>query len=157
MKENELMQRLFKFAVRTIKFLKALPNFYDVKIIRYQLIRSSSSSGANYEESQAGSSKADFTNKVRISLREMRESNYWLRLIKEVVDKVYDANELEWLINESTELKKDTWCNSSEILYEKYNVLMFVQKLNYFSCHLSGMRYSAITSMGTTNNSHLNI
>ena len=64
MKENELTKRLFKFAVRTIKFLKALPNTTDVKIIRYPLIKSSSSSGANYEESQAGSSKADFTTKV---------------------------------------------------------------------------------------------
>ena len=106
MKENELTQRLFKFAVGTIKFLKTLQDSPDVKIIQYQLIKSSTSSGSNYEESQAGSSKADFTNKVRISLKEMRESNYWLRLIKEVVDKVYNINELEWLINESYELKK---------------------------------------------------
>ena len=73
MAENELTQRLFKFAVRTIKFLKTLPDSPEVKIIRYQLIKSSTSSGANYEEAQAGSSKADFTNKVRIALREMRE------------------------------------------------------------------------------------
>ena len=106
MKENELTQRLFKFAVRTIRFLKTLRDSPEVKVIRYQLIKSSTSSGANYEEAQAGSSKADFTNKVRISLKEMRESNYWLRLIKEVVNKAYDNMELDWLINESTELKK---------------------------------------------------
>jgi four helix bundle protein len=106
MAKNELTQRLFNFAVRTIKFLKTLQNSPEVSVIRYQLIKSSTSSGANYEESQAGSSKADFTNKVRISLREMRESNYWLRLIKATVDNGYDADELTWLINESTELKK---------------------------------------------------
>jgi four helix bundle protein len=106
MKENELTQRLFKFAVRTIKFLKPLKNSPEVNVIRYQLIKSSTSTGANYEEAQAGSSKADFTNKVRISLREMRESNYWLRLINEVVDKDFNISELDWLINESTELKK---------------------------------------------------
>ncbi len=106
MAENELTQRLFSFAVKTIVFLKTLPDSPEVKVCRYQLIKSSSSSGANYEEAQAGSSKADFTNKVRISLREMRESNYWLRLIKATVEKVYDNNELEWLINESSELKK---------------------------------------------------
>ncbi len=106
MAENELTQRLFNFAVRTIKFLKTLPASPEVKIIRYQLIKSSSSAGANYEEAPTGSPKADFTNKVRISLREMRESNYWLRLVKAVVDKVYDVNELEWLTNESSELKK---------------------------------------------------
>ena len=106
MADNELNQRLFNFAVRTIKFVKTLPNSPEMQVIRYQLIKSSSSSGANYEESQAGSSRADFINKVRISLRKMRESNYWLRLIKATVDKVYDENELEWLITESSELKK---------------------------------------------------
>ena len=106
MAENELTKRLFNFSVRTIKFLKLLQNSPEVTVIRYQLIKSSTSVGANYEEAQAGSSKADFTNKVRISLREMRESNYWLRLIKEVTDKSFDVNELDWLINESLELKK---------------------------------------------------
>lgn len=106
MAENDLTLRLFTFAVKTINFLKTLPNSPEVKVIRYQLIKSSSSSGANYEEAQAGSSKADFTNKVRISLREMRESNYWLRLIKATIDKTFDIHELEWLINESSELKK---------------------------------------------------
>lgn len=106
MAENDLTLRLFTFAVRTINFLKTLPDSPEVKVIRYQLIKSSSSSGANYEEAQAGSSKADFTNKVRISLREMRESNYWLRLIKATIDKTFNINELEWLINESSELKK---------------------------------------------------
>ncbi len=106
MKENELTQRLYVFTVRTIKFLKTMPEDTEMRVIRYQLIKSSTSSGANYEESQAGSSKADFTNKVRISLREMRESNYWLRLIKDVVDKINAVDELEWLIRESDELKK---------------------------------------------------
>ena len=40
------------------------------------------------KEAQSGSSKADFTNKVRVSLREMRESNYWLRIIKRTVKDV---------------------------------------------------------------------
>jgi four helix bundle protein len=106
MVENELTQRLFNFAVRTIKFLKTLSDSPEVRVFRYQLIKSSTSSGANYEEAQAGSSKADFTNKVRISLREMRESNYWLRLINSTIDEISDMNELEWLTNESLELKK---------------------------------------------------
>ena len=65
---------------------------------------STCSSGANYEESQAGLSKADFSNKVRISLREMRESNYWLRIIKRTVKEI-NVTELEYLIKESVELK----------------------------------------------------
>jgi four helix bundle protein len=100
-----LEKRLFDFAVRTVKFLRTLPASPDYKVIRYQLIKSSTSSGANYEESQAGSSKPDFCNKVRISLREMKESNYWLRLIQALNDEETHNEELLWLIQESHELK----------------------------------------------------
>ena len=104
MPENELTERLFKFSVNVIKFLKELPNNPENSIVRYQLAKCSTSAGANYEESQAGSSKADFVNKVRIALREMRESSYWLRLIKasSLTDNIQD---LDVLINESAELK----------------------------------------------------
>ncbi len=119
MKENDLTKRLFDFAARTIKFLKTLAESPEVKIIRYQLIKSSTSSGANYEEAQAASSKADFTNKVRISLKEMRESNYWLRLIKATIEKGYDTKELNWLLNESEELKKILGSIVKKIKYQK--------------------------------------
>ena len=83
---EELNERLFSFAVRCLKFLRTLPEASEFKIIKYQLAKSSTSSGANYEEAQAGSSRADFNNKVRISLREMRESNYWLQVLNEIID-----------------------------------------------------------------------
>lgn len=101
--KNDLEERLFNFAVRTIKFLRTLPVSSEYNVIKYQLTKSASSSGANYEESQAGSSKADFTNKVRIALREMRESNYWLRIINGLEDN--ENSELNYLIQESKELK----------------------------------------------------
>ena len=103
-KKNDLCDRLFEFAVRVIEFLKTLPYSPENKTIRTQLSKSACSSGANYEEAQSGSSKADFTNKVRISLREMRESNYWLRIIKRTVNEI-NISELDYLIQESTELK----------------------------------------------------
>ena len=105
MNEN-LIDRLFNFAVRVLKFLKKLPNSPEMNVIRYQLVKSSTSSGANYEESQAGSSKPDFNNKVRISLREMRESNYWLRIINDTLDDNKLDDELLPLIDESSQLKK---------------------------------------------------
>lgn len=100
---NNLEKRLFDFVIRVIKYLRKQPNTIEFKIIKNQLIKSSTSSGANYEESQAGSSKPDFSNKVRISLREMRESNYWLRVIAGISEE--SDNELDILINESKELK----------------------------------------------------
>lgn len=106
MDSNDLNDRLFKFAVRSIRFLKSLPNTPEFKTIRYQLSKCSTSAGANYEESQAGSSRPDFNNKVRISLREMRESNYWYRIIKATYFVAKEDKELEWLIFESEELKR---------------------------------------------------
>ncbi len=69
-------------------------------MICYQLAKSSTSVGANYEEAQAGASKADFKNKVKISLKEARESNYWLRVVKAL--ETSENIELNRMLNEST-------------------------------------------------------
>ena len=103
-KRNDLSKRLFNFAVRVIKFLRTLPKSYEYNVIRYQLVKSSTSAGANYDEAQSGSSRADFHNKVNISLKEMSESNYWLEIIKAIIETKHDGKELNWLIKESEEL-----------------------------------------------------
>lgn len=58
--ENDLLNRTFLFGVGVIKFLRTLPDTSDLKIIKYQLVKAATSIGANYEEAQAGSSKARF-------------------------------------------------------------------------------------------------
>ena len=103
MRENDLLHRTFIFGVNCLKFLKTLPSSYEINVIKVQLSKSSTSIGANYEESQAGSSKADFRNKIRISLREPREANYWLRIVKAL--EISDNPELPKLLQESLELK----------------------------------------------------
>ena len=102
MDDNELSKRLFRFAVDVIKMLRSLKGGSDLRIISYQLGKAATSAGANYEESQGAVSRADFGNKVGISLKEMRESNYWLRILKEL----FPSNkEIARLTNESFELK----------------------------------------------------
>ena len=103
MKEIDLLNRNFVFGVNCLKFLKTLPNSYEINVVKVQLSKSSTSIGANYEESQAGSSRADFRNKIRIALREARETNYWLRIIKEL--EVSDNDKLSGLLQESLEIK----------------------------------------------------
>ena len=103
MKENDLLKRTFNFGISCLKFLRKLESNPENNLIRFQLGKSCTSIGANYEESQAGSSKADFTNKVKIALREARETNYWLRILKELNDN--NDESLESLIKESQELK----------------------------------------------------
>jgi len=101
---HDLTNRLFRFSIDVIKFLKTVESSEEIKVISFQLIKSATSTGANYEESQAASSRKDFLNKINISLREIRESNYWLRIIQELN---YEDNEkAEYLVNESEELKK---------------------------------------------------
>jgi len=102
----DLAERLFQFAVSTIKFLRHLPNEPEFNNIRFQLSKSSSSSGANYEEAQAAFSKQDFLFKIDISLKEMRESNYWLRLSNATISfEEEQQTELNKLLEESVELK----------------------------------------------------
>ena len=103
MKENDLLKRTFNFGISCLKFLRKLESNPENNLIRFQLGKSCTSIGANYEESQAGSSKADFTNKVKIALREARETTYWLRILKELNDN--NDESLELLIKEGQELK----------------------------------------------------
>lgn len=104
--QNDLNKRLFDFAVKCICFIRSLPEQTEYRVIKYQLIKSATSSGANYEEAQAGSSRADFNHKIRITLREMRETNYWMRIIDAIQEQNTKSEELKWLVNESLELKK---------------------------------------------------
>lgn len=102
MDENELQKRLFKFAVDVLKLLRKLKGGIELKIISYQLGKAATSSGANYEEAQAAVSRTDLGFKVSISLKEMRESNYWLRILHELYP---DDSETIRLVKESFELK----------------------------------------------------
>ncbi len=72
MAENELQHRLLKFAIDVIKEVRSLPRNIEYKIICNQVIKSATSVGANYEEAQGAVSKADFINKIGISLKEIR-------------------------------------------------------------------------------------
>jgi four helix bundle protein len=102
---NELQQRLFDFSVNIITFLRGIKETTENKIIKKQLIKSCTSAAANYEEAQAASSRADFRNKIHIALKEMRETNYWLRILK-AIDKNNNNENLNTCINESEQLKK---------------------------------------------------
>ena len=101
--EKNLNERLFEFAVRTINYLRTIKNEPEISVIKYQLSKSATSSGANYEESQAASSLNDFSHKINISLREMRESNYWFRICSAL--SLGNKTELVLLLKESEELK----------------------------------------------------
>ena len=84
---NNLQERLFNFSVAVIKSARKFPKGKEYEVISRQILKSSTSSGATYDEAQSAVSRADFSNKATIALKEMRESNYWIRLIIATTEK----------------------------------------------------------------------
>jgi four helix bundle protein len=81
-KPQDISERAFAFAVRVVKLCQVLEGRKGVpKTLANQLLRSGTSIGANLEESKGGQSRADYLSKVSISLKEARETRYWLRLL----------------------------------------------------------------------------
>ena len=83
MKENVLVDKSFKFAVRIVKLYKYLSENKKECILSKQILRSGTSIGANINEAQEAQSKNDFISKLSISLKEARETKYWIELLKE--------------------------------------------------------------------------
>ena len=104
--KNKLTNRLLSFAVNVIKYSRNLPKGPEFKIIQYQLIKSVTSVGANYRESQSASSLADFRNKVHISLKEVSKTTYWLEIISSLLKTEKEHFDLNLLLIESRELEK---------------------------------------------------
>ena len=76
MRNEELSDRLIDFAVRILKLTESLDDTYVNRHISKQLVRSGTSIGANYEEARGAESRADFVYKMRIALKESRETVY---------------------------------------------------------------------------------
>ena len=102
-KQRDLAERTFNFAVRVIRFLKSVKYSKENDVVKYQLAKSATSVGANYEEAQGAYSKDDFSYKISICFREAKESNYWLRIMKAA--DISNGPDLDDLIQESNELK----------------------------------------------------
>lgn len=100
---NDLCDRLLNFSVEVILFLRTVKNTIETMDMKRQLVRSSTSSGANYEESQGSPTIPDTKTKIGISLKEMRESNYFLRIFYQL--KIGDVKKCEFLVRESSELR----------------------------------------------------
>jgi four helix bundle protein len=82
--KNDLKQRTKLFSICIIRFCNSLPGSVTNDIITKQLIRSSTSVGANYRASQRSKSKKDFLNKIVIVEEECDETCYWLELLDDL-------------------------------------------------------------------------
>ena len=101
----DIRARSFDFAVGVVRLCQKLDAKAGVsRTLGRQLLRSGTSVGANVEEAQAAQSRADFVNKCAISLKEARETNYWLRLLE--ASGQYANTDLKVLAQESDELSR---------------------------------------------------
>ena len=80
MKESLVYNKAFEFALKIIELYKKLISKNEY-IMSKQLVRSSTSIGANIKEALNGQSKKDFLSKMNIALKESSETEYWLELL----------------------------------------------------------------------------
>ena len=78
----ELEERLIDFSVSVINVVENLPKTKAANHIAGQLIRSGTSPAPNYGEAQSAESRKDFVHKMKIALKELRESLVWLKIIE---------------------------------------------------------------------------
>ncbi|MCL5970795.1 MAG: four helix bundle protein [Patescibacteria group bacterium] len=86
MNSEILYERLLKFAQRSQKLVGKLPKTSYNLEYGDQLIRCSASPGSNYIEAIEASSRKDFTYRLKVCRKEVKESIHWLRLIKSAND-----------------------------------------------------------------------
>lgn len=111
----DLEERLIEFAVLIIEISEKLNNTPAGKHISGQIVRSGTSPALHYGEAQSAESRADFVHKLKILLKELRETLVGLKIIKKVplTDKIMivekaqiECNELISIFNKSIETAK---------------------------------------------------
>lgn len=102
MKSGDLEDRLINFAVRVLNVTEPLPSTKAGNHIAGQLVRSGTSPAPNYGEAQSAESRRDFVHKMKICLKELRETLIWLRIVER--KPMCEASRLAEIIKECDEL-----------------------------------------------------
>ena len=90
------------FALRVLRLYRSLPRTEEARILGSQLLRSSTSIGANYRAACRGRSSAEFVAKLGVVLEEADETVFWLELLQEGT--IFPAGKLRDLLQEANEL-----------------------------------------------------
>jgi four helix bundle protein len=101
MTKSLIKEKTYKFALTIIELYQLLVQRGEY-VLSKQLLKSGTSIGANFEEALAGQSRPDFLSKMSIASKEARETNYWLRLLRDSA--LIERRYLEKPIAESAEV-----------------------------------------------------
>ena len=102
-RQYDLQDRLIDYAVRIIRLSESLPETRAGKHVSSQILRSGTSPGPNHAEAQSAESQADFVHKLKVSLKELRETETWLKIIAKA-QMIESVSLLEPLLEETDEL-----------------------------------------------------
>ena len=121
---NPLLDKSLKFAARIVKLYRFLIKEKSESIISKQILRSSTSIGANANEAAYGVSKADFIAKMQISLKETAKTEYWLRLL--ILSEYIEEKHGESMLNDCLEIKNVDSFTENCKGKPKVNVIYFI-------------------------------
>ncbi|MBV6392724.1 MAG: hypothetical protein KPEEDBHJ_01949 [Anaerolineales bacterium] len=100
--KNDLRERTTEFALRIVRMYTQLPKTTAAQTLGKQVLRSGTSVGAQFRESQRAKSDADFINKLEGCLQEADETAYWLELLAKAG--IVPVQRLEALRKETDEI-----------------------------------------------------
>jgi four helix bundle protein len=98
----DLENRLLDFSVRIIRLVDALPNTRAANHVAGQLLRCGTSSYGNHGEVEAAESRKDFVHKLKVCLKELKETRRWLRLLAKSF--MLPETKMTAILNETEEL-----------------------------------------------------
>ena len=102
-KKYDLEDRLIDFSVSIINIVEKLPDTRTGNHIANQLVRCGTSPAPNYGEAQSADSRQDFIHKIKICLKELRETKIWLKVIQRK-SLIKNNEEVEILLRKCDEL-----------------------------------------------------
>ncbi len=98
----DLEERLITFAVSICTIAERLPSNRVGSHVAGPLIRCGTSPAPNYGEAQGAESRKDFIHKMKVCLKELRETHVWLKFVKRM--KLYESDDLEMALKEGNKL-----------------------------------------------------
>lgn len=101
---NQIEDRLIDFAVAVVNMTARVPRTFAGTHIAQQLLRSATSPAPNYGEARAAESRADFIHKLRIALKELNETQIWLKLVQRA--SLVGADTVSPLLDECRQLSR---------------------------------------------------
>jgi four helix bundle protein len=103
-KGDDIQERLIQFAARIINLCDNLPQTTSSRHVAGQLLRSGTAPAANHGEARSAESPADFVHKLKIAVKELNESEVWLRII--IASDMLPKTKLIALLDECHQLQR---------------------------------------------------